>query len=169
MGAAAGFPGGKTEGAAMTFSLQSPSFEDGEPIPDIYVRDGENRSPPLRWRDPPRGTRSFLLIAEDTDAPDGIFRHWAMYDLDPSMRDLPEGAGDGSAGLGRLGLNDFGHEGYDGPQPPPGDGPHHYHFRLAALDTPHLQVAPNADGAALLDAARTHLIDEAQIVVTYER
>jgi Raf kinase inhibitor-like YbhB/YbcL family protein len=153
----------------MTFSLLSPALRDGEPIPHTYVRDGQNRSPPLRWTDPPPGTRSFMLIAEDTDAPDGVFRHWALYDLDPGARELPEGAGDGSAGVGRTGVNDFGREGYDGPQPPAGDGPHHYHFRLAALDTPRLQAPRHADGQALLDAARAHMIDEAQIVVTYER
>jgi Raf kinase inhibitor-like YbhB/YbcL family protein len=153
----------------MAFSLVSPALQDGAPIPQTYARDGQNRSPPLRWSDPPGGTRSFLLIAEDTSSSDGVFRHWAMYDLDPSARELPEGAGDGSAGIGRLGVNDFGHKGYDGPRPPVGDGPHHYHFRLAALDTPRLQAPPGADGQALLDAARAHLIDEAQIVVTCER
>lgn len=153
----------------MAFSLDSPALQDGAPIPPAYARDGANRSPPLRWSDPPRGTRSFLLIAEDTSSSDGIFRHWAMYDLDPSARELPEGAGDGSAGLGRLGVNDFGRRRYDGPQPPSGDGPHHYHFRLAALDTRRLHVPRDANGQALLDAARAHLIDETQIVVTCER
>jgi Raf kinase inhibitor-like YbhB/YbcL family protein len=153
----------------MAFSLVSPALEDGAPMPEAYVRDGPNRSPPLRWSDPPRETRSFLLIVEDTSSSDGIFRHWAVYDLDPSMRELPEGAGDGSVRVGRLGLNDFGRRRYDGPQPPAGDGPHHYHFRLAALDTRRLNVPANADGQVLLDAARTHLIDETQIVVTYER
>jgi hypothetical protein len=153
----------------MAFSLVSPALQDGAPIPETFARDGANRSPPLAWSDPPRGTRSFLLIAEDTSSSDGIFRHWAMYDLDPTARALPEGAGDGSASLGRMGVNDFGRERYDGPSPPPGDGPHQYHFRLAALDTAHLAVARDADGQALLDAARNHLIDEAQLVVTCER
>ena len=79
----------------MAFSLMSPALQDGAPIPTTFARDGANRSPPLRWSDPPRGTRSFLLIAEDSSSSDGIFRHWALYDLDPSMRELPEGAGDG--------------------------------------------------------------------------
>jgi Raf kinase inhibitor-like YbhB/YbcL family protein len=153
----------------MTFSLVSPALQDGGPIPQAFARDGANRSPPLRWSDPPRGTRSFLLIAEDTSSSDGIFRHWAMYDLDPQARELPEGAGDGSVGIGRQGVNDFGHQGYDGPRPPAGDGPHHDHFRLAALDTPRLRVPRQADGQALLDAARRHMIDETQIVVTCER
>lgn len=153
----------------MAFALLSPALQDGAPMPDAFTRDGENRSPPLAWSDPPRGTRSFLLIAEDTSSSDGIFRHWAVYDLDASARQLPEGAGDPSSGIGRQGVNDFGRRRYDGPMPPPGDGPHRYHFRLAALDTPRLDVPDTADGQALLDAARTHLIDEAQIVVTCER
>jgi len=153
----------------MAFSLVSPALEDGAPIPETYARDGANRSPPLRWSDPPNGTRSFMLIAEDTSSSDGVFRHWAVYDLDPSARELPEGAGDRAAKIGRQGVNDFGRRGYDGPQPPVGDGPHHYHFRLAALDTPRLQVPRDADGQTLLDAARTHLIDETQIVFTCER
>src|SRR5215475_11344269 len=105
----------------MAFSLVSPALQDGAPIPQAYARDGANRSPPLSWSDPPRGTRSFLLIAEDTSSSDGVFRHWALYDLDPSARGLPEGAGDGSAAIGRQGVNDFGHGRYDGPQPPVGD------------------------------------------------
>jgi hypothetical protein len=153
----------------MAFSLVSPALQDGAPIPELYARAGANRSPPLRWSDPPRGARSFLLIAEDASSSDGVFRHWVMYDLASSARELPEGAGDGSAKMGRMGVNDFGRRRYDGPQPPAGDGPHRYHFRLAALDTTHLDVPRDADGQALLDAARNHLIDEAQIVVTCER
>ena len=153
----------------MAFTLVSPALQDGAPIPETFARDGANRSPPLRWTDPPRGTRSFLLIAEDTSSSDGVFRHWAVYDLDLAARELPEGAGNGAPGIGRQAVNDFGREGYDGPSPPVGDGPHRYHFRLAALDTPRLDVPSDADGQTLLDAARTHLIDETQIVVTCER
>jgi hypothetical protein len=49
---------------------------------------------------------------------------------------LPEGTTSGAKteGLGH-GVNDFGAARYDGPQPPPGHGVHHYHFRLTALDT----------------------------------
>jgi Raf kinase inhibitor-like YbhB/YbcL family protein len=153
----------------MAFSLQSPAFRDGDALPDTYAREGSNRSPPLRWRDPPREARSFLLIAEDADSSDGVFRHWALYDIGAEQRELPEGAGDGSSEFGCEGMNDFGRKGYDGPQPPAGDRRHHYHFRLAALDIPHLDVPKDADAATVLDAARTHLIDEVQIVAVYER
>jgi len=34
------------------------------------------------------------------------------------------------------GANGFGRPGYLGPAPPPGDDPHHYVFRLLAVDEP---------------------------------
>lgn len=153
----------------MAFSLHSPGFRDGEAIPDAYVRDGENKSPPLRWNDPPAETRSFVLIVEDPDAPSGVFRHWAVHDLGGEQRELREGAGNGHGLAARQGKNDFGDLGYDGPQPPLGDGPHRYHFRLAALDVPHLDLPDEAEAAAVLDAARLHVIDEVQITGLYER
>jgi len=40
-----------------------------------------NLSPPLGWRGTPDGTRSFVLLCHDPDAPGGTFRHWAEYDI----------------------------------------------------------------------------------------
>jgi len=79
----------------MSFSLHSPAFQDGGAIPDRYARDGENRSPPLRWTDPPAKAKSFMLIVEDPDAPSGVFHHWAVHDLNWDQTELREGAGTG--------------------------------------------------------------------------
>src|SRR5690606_5678044 len=116
----------------MAFTLESPAFENGQTIPEAYVREGGNLSPPLRWSGAPAGTRSFLLVVEDPDAPRGVFRHWAVYDIVAERTELPEG----TAGPERFrqGVNDFGNDRYDGPRPPKGHGIHHYHFRLSALD-----------------------------------
>ena len=35
----------------MPFTIINPAFRNGEIIPTRYTRDGENRSPPLEWRD----------------------------------------------------------------------------------------------------------------------
>ena len=35
----------------MPFTITNPAFRNGEIIPTRYTRDGENRSPPLEWRD----------------------------------------------------------------------------------------------------------------------
>ena len=55
----------------MSFLLTSTAFEDGQPIPLDYTREGRDVSPPLKWTDPPAGTRSLALICEDHDAPRG--------------------------------------------------------------------------------------------------
>ncbi|MGK9170182.1 YbhB/YbcL family Raf kinase inhibitor-like protein [Inquilinus limosus] len=154
----------------MAFALESPAFRSGERIPDRYARDGENLSPPLVWKDPPAGTKSFMLVVEDPDAPSGTFRHWGLYEIDANRDRLPEGvtAGAKTESLGH-GVNDFGNPHYDGPQPPKGHGVHHYHFRLAALDVETLHCDRKAKITGVLDAAKPHVIAEAELVGTYER
>lgn len=53
--------------------LLSSAFANGDWIPRIHTVEGANLSPPLHWRHPPAGTRSFVLILDDPDAPPG---HW---------------------------------------------------------------------------------------------
>ncbi|HEY7889681.1 MAG TPA: hypothetical protein VIC29_15780 [Steroidobacteraceae bacterium] len=39
----------------------------------------------------PRNTRSFAVVVEDPDAPQGTFPHWAIYNVPPAYRwDVPE-------------------------------------------------------------------------------
>lgn len=152
----------------MAFTLRSPAFAGDDRIPHRFARDGANLSPPLEWSDPPEGTRSYALIVEDPDAPRGMFRHWAVFDIPTDKRRLDEGEGARGTEL-RQGANDFGNPGYDGPQPPEGHGTHHYHFRLAALDTDHLDVAPRERAEAVWAAAEPHILAESEIVGTFER
>jgi Raf kinase inhibitor-like YbhB/YbcL family protein len=150
--------------------MSSPAFKPDQPIPQKFARDGENFSPPLGWSGAPRGTKSFALIVEDPDAPSGTFRHWALYNIDRDQDELPEGIGKKAKPASVvMAVNDFGKTGYDGPQPPRGDGPHHYHFRLFALDTEKLECSPGASVADILNAARSHAIGEADLVGTYQR
>lgn len=153
----------------MPLTIRSTAFQSGADIPDRHARDGDNLSPPLEWRGAPPQTRSFVLIVEDPDAPSGTFRHWAIYNIDPHETGLPEGASERPAGKARLGVNGFGNAAYDGPQPPRGHGPHHYHFRLAALDVPHLDLGPAPKAEAVWAAARSHILDEAEVVGVFER
>ena len=116
--------------------LTSTAFADGERIPSRYTCDGENFSPPMSWSGAPRQTMSFVLLCDDPDAPLGMWRHWAVYDIPPSRTSL-------SANVPRAhavedfkqAINDFRHPGYGGPCPPPSHGPHRYYFRLLALSS----------------------------------
>jgi hypothetical protein len=107
-----------------------------------------------------------VLLIEDPDAPSGTFRHWALYDIPGDKIRLKE-----NEDLSKFshGVNDFGNQGYDGPQPPHGHGVHHYYFRLAALDTDRLVgVQGKAKASAVWDKAQPHLLEEAELVGTYE-
>jgi Raf kinase inhibitor-like YbhB/YbcL family protein len=146
------------------FSLSSPAFENNGRIPRKFAAEGENRSPPRAWRDAPAETQSFVLVVEDPDALSGTFRHWALYHISAEEEGLPEGFGDAAP----QGVNDFGHTHYDGPKPPPGHGIHHYHFRLAALDTDALDLGPRAKAAEIWKKAKPHIIAEADLVGVYE-
>ncbi|HSK41753.1 MAG TPA: YbhB/YbcL family Raf kinase inhibitor-like protein, partial [Arenibaculum sp.] len=83
---------------------------------------------------------------------------------------LPEGttAGTKTEPLGH-GVNDFGNARYDGPQPPPGHGPHHYHFLLLALNTPQLRVSGTPSVTEVWEAARRVAIGEARLTGIFER
>ena len=60
----------------MAFTVTSPAFADGQPVPAQFTCDGNDAPPPLKVSDPPKDTRSFAVIMEDPDAPKGTFTHW---------------------------------------------------------------------------------------------
>jgi Raf kinase inhibitor-like YbhB/YbcL family protein len=153
----------------MSMQLTSRAFKYGETISERFSRDGANISPPLSWSDAPPGTHSFALFCDDPDAPSGTFHHWAVYDIPVTTHDLPEGfSGSSMVGLARQGVNDFGQAGYGGACPPKDHGPHHYHFKLMALDVGHLDVR-SKKCADIEAAASNHKLAETELVGTYSR
>ena len=144
--------------------LSSPAIPPGEPIPKEYTCDGANLSPPLVWSGVPSGTQSLVLIVEDPDAPGGTFRHWAAYDIAPGAGRLAAGRHPGM----HEAFNDFGRSGYGGPCPPPGS-PHHYRFRLLALNRADLDLGDAPGAAEVLRAAAAYAIGRAEFVATYRR
>jgi hypothetical protein len=59
-------------------------------MPDLYTCKGKNVSPPLRWNNPPKGTKSFVLTLEDLDTPFGTITHWLIYNIPAEKRELSE-------------------------------------------------------------------------------
>jgi len=113
--------------------LWSDSFKHRGRIPAEFAMGtpdgfGDNRNPHLAWADAPEGTRSFVLLCIDTDAPTDAstvgrddlqipveqpradFVHWAMVDIPPSVREIA--AGSCSEGIVKGGKRD--------PKGPPG-------------------------------------------------
>jgi Raf kinase inhibitor-like YbhB/YbcL family protein len=157
--------GTAVENATLTkLELTSSAFQAGQPIPTQFTCDGANQSPPLQWGEPPPGTKSFALVIDDPDAPSGTFRHWGVFDIPASARSIG-----GGHRVGTEVANDFGKAGYGGPCPPKGHGPHHYHFKLFALDTDRLEVGANAKIADVENAAQQHALAQGELIGTYER
>lgn len=153
----------------MTFQVSSPAFAEGSTIPRKYTGDGDNLSPPLHWTGAPRGTRSFAVLCEDPDAPSGTFLHWAVANIGPDRTGLSEGAGSRAEGGYGFARNGFGRAEYGGPAPPRGHGLHHYHFRVAALDVGRIIVSPTQSAEDLWRTVEPHILDEAEIIGTYQR
>jgi Raf kinase inhibitor-like YbhB/YbcL family protein len=147
----------------QTFTLTSTAFANGDPIPQRHTCEDADASPPLAWTDPPEGTRSLVLVCDDPDAPGGTFTHWLAWGLEPKAGALAEGQAPPHEGQ-----NDFGTEGYRGPCPPPGHGPHRYSFRLYALDS-ELELAAGAAKHDLERSLEGHTLGMAELIGTYER
>jgi len=152
----------------MAFQITTTAFRDGSSIPKRFTCDGPDVSPALSWGDPPAGTRSLAIIADDPDAPAGTWVHWVLYDLPADTRKLPEGvAKDRELPNGALqGRNDFGKIGYNGPCPPRGSE-HRYFFKLYALDS-RTGLKAGATKSELERAMKGHVLAQAQLVGKFQ-
>jgi Raf kinase inhibitor-like YbhB/YbcL family protein len=148
--------------------IGSDAFEHGGAIPLRFTCDGDDLSPPLAWSDAPGGTKSFVLLCDDPDAPGAKWHHWAAYDIAGDSTGLIEGAGRSRASFQQA-TNDFGRVGYGGPCPPRSHGPHRYHFRLLALAAERLPLRAAPSCAEVEREARKHVLAEATLVGIYER
>jgi Raf kinase inhibitor-like YbhB/YbcL family protein len=154
----------------MAFTLTSTEFTDGAAIPVKHTCDGGDVSPPLAWSGAPAGTRCFVLIADDPDAPAGSWVHWVVYNVPAAVSELPENVAKVETldlGGARQGRNDFRRPGYGGPCPPPGPA-HRYLFTLYALDAP-LTLKAGAQRKDVETAMEGHDLGSAQLLGTYAR
>jgi Raf kinase inhibitor-like YbhB/YbcL family protein len=152
-----------------SLQLSSPSWSNGEEIPQKFTCDRENVSPTLSWSLPPRETQSFVLTFSDPHPLVGSFSHWVLYDLPsgtrqlaeaiPQEKRLPSGA--------QQGQNDVGHIGYYGPCPFFGSGGR-YIFRLYALDVV-LNLPPGATQEEVEAAMRGHILATGSLLALYSR
>jgi Raf kinase inhibitor-like YbhB/YbcL family protein len=156
-------------GEAMEkLDIRSSAFGEGERIPSDFTCDGADMSPPIEWFGAPARTQSLAMIVDDPDAPAGDWVHWGVYDLPPSLTQLPMGipVGEQVPGVRLQGRSDFGSLGYGGPCPP--SGVHRYFFTVYALDVK-LPLKPGATKKELLEAMQGHVLAEGRLTGTYER
>ncbi len=88
----------ETAACKKEFTLSSPSFEDGEPLPYESTCEGQpfasGITPKLHWSKAPRRTKSYALVLKDTSlvetTPNRAF-HWVAWDIPSSVTSLPRG------------------------------------------------------------------------------
>lgn len=112
--------------ASGPIRVSSPDFTDGGVLPRRFTCFGAGDAPTLRWSGVPAGTAALAVTLTDSDAPNGAYTHWVVFNLPgdaTGLIALPSGA--------RQATNSAGRSRYAPPCPP--SGIHHYHFTVTAL------------------------------------
>ncbi len=154
------------KGHVYRMKLTSSAFENNGTVPAMYTCTGKGINPPLTIGDVPQAAKSLVLIVDDPDAPGGIWVHWVVYNISPSVEQISENSVPKD---GIVGNSSFGKDEYGGPCPPPGM-PHHYHFKLYALDATLLFDRPDQVNKELVEEQmKDHIIDQAELIGLYSR
>jgi Raf kinase inhibitor-like YbhB/YbcL family protein len=148
------------------FTLSSDVFLNNGTFPVLYTCDGKDISPQLSWEHLPANTKSLALILSDPDASNGMWYHWVIYNLPPTMNELIEGVTNLPPGA-LIAKNSWRKTQYGGPCPPKGNA-HHYIFTLYALDAI-LPVVKDASAELVLSIMQEHIIQKTQLIGTYNR
>jgi para-nitrobenzyl esterase len=150
--------------------VTTPAFKDMADIPYENTQYQGNKFPGLEWTAGPAGTKSYVVIMQDTDAMrnGAPILHWTMVDvpasttkLAPGMTDAPQGAMNGPNMRGLM-------QAYMGPRTPAGPK-HRYHLQVFAMDnTVGNDSMSGADGAAaftaMLAAMKGHVLASGQVI-----
>ena len=142
--------------------ITSSAFQEGGNVPSKFTCEGSDTSPPLQITGIPSQAKSLVLIADDPDAPSGLFTHWLIWNIPPQTTSISEG----NAPRGVHGTNDFGKSGYKGPCPP--SGTHKYSFKVFALDR-ELDLHGGSKRSQLDAAMKGYVIAQGELVGRYTR
>lgn len=144
--------------------LKSPEFKDGERIPRKYGYEENDINPPLEISGVPGEAESLALVMDDPDAiePAGkVWDHWVIWNIEPNTSQIGEDETPPGAVEGK---NDYGGQGYGGPNPP--DKEHTYKFKLYALDTT-IDLPRNSKKDELEEKMEGHILDKTLLEGTY--
>lgn len=153
--------------ALHPFTITSPDFHDGGPLStkqeiNQFGCTGSNIAPELDWTNVPTGTKSFVLLMSDYDAPvDGGFHHWIVYNIPGNVRELQ-----GNHAFTE-GMNSYGFIGYGGPCPPPTGETHHYLFLLYAINIANIGGAGLQFGDVIMALRGGHVLGATSIIGTF--
>jgi len=154
--------------APESIAISSPEFSDGTVMPMRSAGRGvgDNISPELRWAGIPTDTRQLVLLFDDIDVPLRAPLIHNIAILQPDISGLAAGDIATSASV-RIIPTMLAKDGYSGPRPIPGHGPHRYRFHLLALD---ISVPGGVDSPKqLFNTAAGHVLARGALTGSYER
>jgi Raf kinase inhibitor-like YbhB/YbcL family protein len=135
------------------------------PMPVLGGGMGDNKSPALSWNGGPAETKSFALVLYDTGF---SMLHWVLWDIPPTVFELPEGLASGYELMnpmgahqvtGTMGGSAYTHA-YYGPCSG-GAAASTYEFRLYALNTAKLTLTESSTAVQAQMAVEAAKIDMA--------
>jgi len=145
-------------------TVSTPAFKNMSDIPFENTQYEGNKFPGLEWTAGPAGTKTYVVIMQDTDAlrNGAPILHWTMVDIPASTTKLPAGMTDAPAGT-MYGPNIRGAmQPYMGPRTPAGPK-HRYHIQVFALDTSVGNESMQSYDA-MLGAMKGHVLASGEVV-----
>jgi len=142
--------------------ITSPAFKDVTEIPVQYTCEGANKNPPLIFGNIPNEAQSLTLILDDPEAPNGVWDHWIIWDIDPKTTSVEEG----TEPVGIHGKGSGGNLTYQGPCPP--SGTHRYFFKIYALDTK-LDLPEGASKKDVEQDMEGHILAQGELIGLYSK
>ena len=144
--------------------VTTPAFKNMADIPFENTQYEGNKFPGLEWTAGPAGTKTYVVIMQDTD----ILRngapilHWTMVDIPATTTKLPAGMTDAPQGT-MYGPNIRGTmQPYMGPRTPAGPK-HRYHIQVFALDNSVGNESMQSYDA-MLAAMKGHVLASGQVI-----
>ena len=83
--------------------LTSPDIDPDKEIPLLFTPFGENINPSFKWYNIPKNTESLAFSIEDPDAPNGLFCHWILINIDININEIKQ-----NSIIGKQVKNNFG-------------------------------------------------------------
>lgn len=142
-----------------------------EEFPQKYTCDGENIAPQIKISGlNMENAESMAVVIEDPDAPQGVFTHWIIWNIEPANT-IPSGIpkqGEVSNPISAVqGENSFGDIGYSGPCPPEGEE-HTYNIEVYVLKKK-LDLPAGATRAEFEDSLTGYVSQNGDAKVEYGR
>jgi phosphatidylethanolamine-binding protein (PEBP) family uncharacterized protein len=149
------------------FTLASSAFIDGGTLPVDYTCDGGRASPPVEWKNAPKGTQSFAITMHHIPGPGEKHVYMVIYNIPADVQSISKNSKD----VGVWGINTVNGQQEYTPPCSKGPGPKKYTMTVYALS-----AEPKFDKSAadvtmddLLSAIKGTTLATSAINVTYSR